>query len=250
MIDCLHASRGAPLGDREEGWPLERALAEQVARSWREPDDGIWEMRNRRRAFTTSRVMSWVALDRAVRDAEALGLDAPLERWRAARDAVHDEVCRRGFDRDRGAFTMDFDSSALDASTLLIPLVGFLPARDPRVTSTVEAIRRELTRDGLVLRYRTGQVDDDLPPGEGAFLPCSLWLADALALQGRREEAVALFERVLSLANDLGLLSEEYDVDAGRLVGNFPQVLTHIALVNTATNLSAQGGAAHQRSRR
>jgi GH15 family glucan-1,4-alpha-glucosidase len=182
--------------------------------------------------------MAWVAFDRAVHAIERFKLDGPVERWKALRDEIHDEVCVRGFDSERGTFTQSYGSHALDASLLLIPAVGFLAPDDPRVVGTVEAIQRELCRDGFVLRYPTEESDDGLPPGEGAFLPCTFWLVDALALLGRRVEADELFERLVGLVNDVGLLSEEYDTAAGRLVGNFPQAFSHIGLVNSALLLS------------
>jgi GH15 family glucan-1,4-alpha-glucosidase len=212
--------------------------------AWREPDEGIWEVRGPRRHFTHSKVMAWVAFDRAVRAIEQFGRSGPLDRFRAVRDEIHAEVCREGFDADRGTFTQSYGSDALDASLLLIPAVGFLPGRDPRVVGTVDAIQRELCQDGFVARYLTEDGDgngDGLPGKEGAFLPCSFWLVDALTLMGRREEALSLFERLLDLRNDLGLMSEEYDVDRGRLVGNFPQAFTHLALVQSAGRLDRAG---------
>jgi GH15 family glucan-1,4-alpha-glucosidase len=208
--------------------------------AWREPDEGIWEVRGPRRHFTHSKVMAWVAFDRAVRAIEDFGRQGPLDRFRALRDEIHAEVCRKGFDADRRTFTQSYGSVELDASLLLIPAMGFLPARDPRVVGTVEAIQRELCQDGFVARYPTadGEINSDgLPGKEGAFLPCSFWLVDALTLMGRRQEALTLFERLLDLRNDLGLISEEYDVDRGRLVGNFPQAFTHLALVQSAERL-------------
>ena len=205
--------------------------------AWERPDEGIWEVRGERREFVHSKVMAWVAFDRAVRMVERYGREGPVERWRELRAAVHREVCERGYDAERNTFTQSYGSRGLDAATLLIPVVGFLPAHDERVIGTVEAVQRELCRDGFVLRYDTSEADDGLPPGEGAFLPCSFWLADALTLIGRHEEAGALFDRLIGLANDVGLLAEEYDPRAKRLVGNFPQAFTHVGLVNTAINL-------------
>jgi GH15 family glucan-1,4-alpha-glucosidase len=189
--------------------------------------------------------MAWVAFDRAVRFCEEFGREGPVERWRALRDEIRREVLARAWNEDRQAFAQSFDSDDLDASLLLMPLVGFLPATDPRVVSTVEAIRRELTLDGLVLRYRSDEVADGLPPGEGVFLPCSFWLADVLALQGKFDEGRELFERLLDLRNDVGLLSEQYDPVAKRLLGNFPQAFTHLALVNTAIVLGEGRGLRH-----
>ena len=221
-------------------------MADVVESDWREPDEGNWEVRGPRRPFTHSKVMAWVAFDRAVRMVEEFGREGPVDRWRRARAEIHAEVCREGYDTSRGTFTQYYGSRELDASVLLIPAVGFLPPDDVRVRGTVEAIRRELTSDGLVYRYATESDEgtvDGLPGKEGAFLPCSFWLADALAATGQQTEARALFERLLSLRNDLGLLSEEYDVDQKRLVGNFPQAFTHLALVGTALKLDA---AAHR----
>ena len=223
-------------------WRRALAMLEFVESAWSQPDEGLWEVRGPRRQFTHSKVMAWVAFDRAVRAVEEFGEDGPVDRWRRLRDEVHAEVCREGFDAERGTFTQFYGSRELDASTLLIPFVGFLPATDPRVLGTIDAIQRELTQDGLVYRYATGREDgivDGLPGKEGAFLPCSFWLADALAMSGRHAEARGLFDRLLRLRNDLGLLSEEYDVDRGRMVGNFPQAFSHLALVFTAHHLDA-----------
>ena len=217
--------------------------------NWKEPDEGIWEVRGPRRHFTHSKVMAWVAFDRAVGACERLGLDGPVARWRSIRDAIHAEVCREGYDAHRGAFTQSYGSGTLDASLLLIALVGFLPASDERVVSTVGAIGRELCQDGFVMRYQTSDGGDGLPPGEGAFLPCTFWLADNLALAGRPTQAAEQYRLLLALANDVGLLSEEYDTRSRRLVGNFPQAFTHVALVNTAHNLSHPQGPAHRRRR-
>ncbi|MBV8473551.1 MAG: glycoside hydrolase family 15 protein, partial [Hyphomicrobiales bacterium] len=192
----------------------------------------------------------WVAFDRAVRSIEDFGLEGPLERWRDIRDAIHREVCERGYDPTQNTFVQSFGAEALDASLLLIPLVGFLPAKDPRVLGTLAAIERRLVRNGLVLRYDTNQGTDGLPGGEGAFLACSFWLADNYALAGRSREAQALFERLLALTNDLGLLAEEYDPISRRLLGNFPQAFSHLALINTAHNLNSASGPAEQRASR
>ncbi|HMC42940.1 MAG TPA: glycoside hydrolase family 15 protein, partial [Acidimicrobiales bacterium] len=212
--------------------------------AWREPDNGIWEVRGPRRHFTHSKVMAWVAMDRAVKAVESFGLEGPVDRWRALRQEIHEEVCAQGWSADKGSFTQFYGSDAADASLLMIPLVGFLPPDDSRVRATVETVERELCNDGFVMRYHPdrSQDVDGLPPGEGAFLPCSFWLADCLRLVGRNKDARALFDRLLSLRNDVGLLSEEYDVDARRLVGNFPQAFTHVSMVNTARDLSGLGG--------
>jgi GH15 family glucan-1,4-alpha-glucosidase len=224
------------------------AMVQHVETIWQEPDDGIWEARGPRRHYTYSKVMAWVVFDRAIRIAERFGVDGPLDRWRQIRDEIHREVCERGYDSERGTFTQYYGSSALDASTLNIPLVGFLPATDERVTSTIDAVMRELGHDGFVSRYSTDETDDGLPGTEGQFLACSFWLVSALALNGRVDEARALFERLLALRNDVGLLAEEYDVARGRQVGNFPQAFSHLALIVAATDLSAaaQGAALRQ----
>jgi GH15 family glucan-1,4-alpha-glucosidase len=238
VMDALHCARRAGLHHDENAWRVQRALAEYVAANWREPDEGIWEVRGPRRHFTHSKVMAWVAMDRAVKAIERFGLAGDLTRWRSVRDAIHDDACRQGFDEKLGAFVQHYGAQELDASLLMIPLVGFLPAADPRMLGTVAAIQARLVTDGFVARYRTDPSLDGLPAGEGTFLPCTLWLADNLALQGRRDEARDLFERVLAVRNDVGLLAEEFDPRTGRQCGNFPQALSHMALVNTAHNLS------------
>jgi GH15 family glucan-1,4-alpha-glucosidase len=243
VMDALLRAREAGLEPDENAWQLQLALLRFVEDAWRRPDTGIWEVRGPPRHFVHSKVMAWVAIDRAVKTVERFDLDGPVERWRRVRDAIHAEICERGFDARRGTFTQSYGSRALDASLLLLPAVGFLEPGDPRVVGTVEAIERELCRDGFVLRYPTEESDDGLPPGEGAFLPCTFWLVDALVLIDRREEAQALFERLLGVVNDVGLLSEEYDPRAGRLVGNFPQAFSHIGLVNSALLLSRKGEA-------
>ena len=228
------------LGRIEERlWPRWRTVVEHVEAIWREPDDGIWETRGPRQHFTYSKVMAWVVFDRAVKLADQFGFDAPVERWKQIRDEIHREVCERGYDRERRTFTQYYGSKELDASVLNIPLVGFLPADDERVTGTIDAISRELGRDGFVSRYSTAETDDGLPGDEGQFLACSFWLVSALALNGRIEEARALFERLLGLSNDLGLLSEEYDVRRRRQVGNFPQAFSHLTLIVAARAISA-----------
>jgi GH15 family glucan-1,4-alpha-glucosidase len=223
----------------ERLWPRWRAVVDHVETIWREPDDGIWETRGPRRHFTYSKVMGWVVFDRAVRLAEQFDLEAPLERWKQTRDEIHQEVCERGFDPERGTFTQYYGSKELDASVLNIPLVGFLPGSDERVTGTIDAISHELGRDGFVSRYSTSDTDDGLPGDEGQFLACSFWLVSALARNGRVGEARALFERLLALRNDLGLLAEEYDVSGQRQVGNFPQAFSHLTLIGAATAISA-----------
>jgi GH15 family glucan-1,4-alpha-glucosidase len=238
VMDALYQARAHGLAFEKSAWSLQVKLLEYLEHVWRMPDDGIWEIRGERRHFVHSKVMAWVAFDRAVRSVETQGIEGPADHWRAIRDAIHREVCEQGYHEELGSFTQTYGSNELDASLLLIPLVGFLPASDPRVRGTVEAIERDLLQDGLVLRYRTHEsAVDGLPPGEGVFLPCSFWLVDCLELLERHDEAHALFERLLGLANDVGLLSEEYDPVEGRLLGNFPQAFTHLALVNSAFNV-------------
>ena len=238
VMDALFQGRAHGLPFEESAWSLQKALLHALEDRWREPDEGIWEVRGGRRHFVHSKVMAWVAFDRAVRSVETQGVEGPVERWRATRDEIHREVCDRGYDAELGSFTQSYGSQELDASLLLIPLVGFLPGDDPRVRGTVEAIERSLIDDGLVLRYRRQDEGvDGLPGHEGVFLPCSFWLVDCYELLGRHDDAHALFERLLGLANDVGLLAEEYDPRSGRLLGNFPQAFTHLALVNTAFNV-------------
>ncbi len=248
VMDALHQARVGGLDLSVAGWSLQKALLAHLETIWQEPDEGLWEVRGGRRHFTHSKIMAWVAFERAIKSAEAFGLEGPIERWRAIRDAIHAEVCDKGFDRQRGTFVRAYGSAALDASALLIPTVGFLAPTDPRVRGTVEAIERELVHDGFVLRYDTEIAADGLPPCEGAFLACSFWLVDALVMLGRQDDASALFERLLALRNDVGLLAEEYDPAAQRLVGNFPQAFSHIALINSAHNLTREEKPAEQRS--
>lgn len=252
VMDAMHLARKVGLHPRAESWSLQRHLVDFVVRNWNEPDEGIWEIRGPRRHFTHSKIMAWVAVDRAVKAVEQFGRTGDVELWRTTRQAIHDDVCAKGFNEKIGAFTQYYGSELLDASVLMLPLVGFLPPTDPRVISTVEAIERELVIDGLVYRYhptRSGTVDG-LPPGEGAFLPCSFWLVDCLYLIGRKAEARRFFERLLALRNELGLLAEEYDPQLRRLVGNLPQGFSHIGLINTAQNLSRDVvGPAEDRSR-
>jgi GH15 family glucan-1,4-alpha-glucosidase len=226
-------------GVEPQFWSRWRVIVEHVETIWRGPDDGIWESRGERKHYTYSKVMAWVVFDRAVRLAQRHGLDAPVERWKQIRDEIHAEVCDRGFDRSRRTFTQYYGSKELDASVLNIPLVGFLPGDDERVTGTIDAVRRELGRDGFVSRYSTAESDDGLPGDEGQFLACSFWLVSALALNGRVSEARTLFERLAALSNDLGLLSEEYDVKRQRQVGNFPQAFSHLTLIVAARAISA-----------
>jgi GH15 family glucan-1,4-alpha-glucosidase len=238
VMDALYQARVHGLAVEQPAWELQTLLLEHLEEAWHEPDEGIWEIRGEPRHFVHSKVMSWVAFDRAVRTVEDQGLDGPLDHWREMRDEIHREVCERGYDEDLGSFVQAYGTREVDANLLVLPLVGFLPASDPRIVGTVEAVERELLEDGLVRRYRTRDDSlDGLPPGEGVFLPCSFWLVDCYELLDRHEEAHALFMRLVGLANDLGLLSEEYDPRARRLLGNFPQAFTHLALVNSAFNL-------------
>ena len=248
VIDALHLARAAGLDANADAWSFELALLEFLESHWTEPDNGIWEMRGERRHFTHSKVMAWVALDRAIKAVEGHDVAGPVERWRRVRARIHADVCRRGYNARRGTFVQHYGSNKLDASLLLMPLVGFLPPDDTRVRSTVDAIERELMFGGLVTRYLTTRRVDALPAGEGAFLPCSFWLADNLALQGRSADAEALFERLLSVRNDVGLLSEEYDPRNRVQLGNFPQALSHVALINSARTLSHRGGPSEHRS--
>jgi GH15 family glucan-1,4-alpha-glucosidase len=249
LIDTLHQCYRSGLEPEEAAWPLQRALVEFLAKTWTEPDAGIWEVRGRPRRFTHSQVMAWCAVDRAIKSAQRSCFAAPLERWRALRETIHAETCARGFDSKRNSFVQAYGESHLDASLLRLPLVGFLPASDPRVQGTVAAIERELLHDGLVRRYHTSTDVDGLSHGEGLFLPCSFWLCDNYLLAGRHHEARALYERLLDLRNDVGLLSEEYDPVARRLVGNFPQAFSHVAVVVTALNLTHEECPATHRGR-
>jgi len=247
VMDALHLARRSGIEPDANAWHVQRAIMDFVESGWQQPDNGIWEVRGPLRHFTHSKVMAWVAADRAVKAVERHGLEGPVGDWQRLRDSIRAEVCREGFDRERNTFVQSYGGKEVDASLLMIPLVGFLPATDPRMRGTVAAIESDLLRDGFVERYPTCSGVDGLPPGEGAFLACTLWLADNLALSGRKDEAREIFERVLDLRNDVGLLSEEYDLAEKRLTGNFPQALSHIGLVNTARNLSRGGGPAEAR---
>lgn len=248
VMDALHQARHGGLCGSAEGWTLQRALIERVEQIWCEPDEGIWETRGGRKHFTHSKVMAWLALDRAIHSAEEFGLDGPVDRWCELRARIRREVCAKGFNPQIGSFVQSYGSDVLDASLLMLPLVGFIPARDPRMAGTVRAIERQLMPNGLVLRYDTEATRDGLPAGEGAFLACSFWLVDNYALQGRGKEARALFERLVGLSNDVGLLAEEYDPLARRQLGNFPQAFSHLALVSSALNLDRkEAGPAGQR---
>ena len=237
LIDAFHQSRVAELKLDDGTWALECTVLEHLAKVWDHPDHGIWERRGAARHYVLSKVMTWVAFDRGIKSAEKFGFEAPLDRWRALRDTICRDVCEKGFDAGQNAFVESYGSQVLDASILLLPAVGFLPASDPRVRGTIEAIERHMMRDGFVLRHDPREVSDEKQPIEGAFLACSLWLADAYVLAGEMAKARALFDRITAVANDLGLLAEEFDSGEGRQTGNFPQALTHIALINTAHNL-------------
>ena len=246
VTEAMHQARNGGLAHAPASWDLQKAIIAHLETIWQQPDEGIWETRGGRKHFTYSKVMAWVAFDRMVKDAETHGLDGPVEHWKAVRDQVHAEVLQHGFHPGKNSFTQHFDTDALDASLLLIPLVGFLPHDDPRVRGTTAAVERELLRGGYVLRYDTQGGSDGLPGGEGAFLACSFWLVDNWNMQGRKNDARAFFERLLSLSNELGLLSEEYDPAAKRMTGNFPQAFSHTALIACAMNL-AQDGPAQER---
>jgi GH15 family glucan-1,4-alpha-glucosidase len=239
---------GIPVSDEE--WNLGVKLLEYLETAWPQPDEGIWEIRGRPQHFTYSKAMAWVAFDRAVRALESAGREGPLDHWKSLREEVRKDVLSKGYDAELGTFVQHYGSKDLDASLLMLPLVGFLPATDERMVRTIDAIQQKLGLDGFIQRYssRVPAPVDGLPPGEAAFLPCTFWLADNLSLLGRHKEARATFERLLAITNDVGLISEEYDVNAKRLVGNFPQVFTHVALVNTARNLSPGPGPAEYRS--
>ncbi len=240
VADALHHARTSGLAPSATAWAVQRELTDHVARVWTEPDEGIWEVRGPRRHFTHSKVMAWVAMDRAIKAIEKYELPGGLDHWRDVRRRIHEDVCANGFNADRGSFVQAYGSQQLDASLLLIPLVGFLPMDDSRIRGTIEAIGRDLMIDGLVHRYHTNETDDGLPPGEGAFLACSFWYVDNLELLGRKQEARELFEHLLSLRNDVGLLAEEYDFCAQRQLGNFPQAFSHVALISSAYNLAGR----------
>jgi GH15 family glucan-1,4-alpha-glucosidase len=249
VTDALYQARVQGLVTADpSAWGLQQAAMSHLERIWNRPDEGIWEVRGGPQHFTYSKVMCWVAFDRVISAAERFGLDGPIDRWREIRATIHADVCRRAFDAELGSFVQSYGSKQLDASLLLVPLVGFLPPQDPRVRGTVAAIEKRLLVDGFVMRYDSGKTGDGLPPGEGAFLACSFWLVDAYVLQGRHAEARLLFDRLLALRNDVGLLSEEYDPVAKRLVGNFPQAFSHVGLINSAFNLTRLEKPAEQRA--
>ncbi len=248
VMDALHQARQGGLGANETGWDLQQELLKHLEKIWPDRDEGLWEVRGGRQHFTHSKAMAWLAFDRAIKSAETYKLPGPLNRWREIRERIHNDVCEHGFDAELCSFVQSYGSKELDASALLLPAIGFLPPEDPRIIGTVEAIERNLMSGGLVRRYDTARSDDGLPAGEGMFLACSFWLVDAYLMLGRRGDAVRLFERLLTLRNDLGLLSEQYELGSGRLVGNFPQAFSHLALVNSASNLSHYKKPAEQRS--
>jgi GH15 family glucan-1,4-alpha-glucosidase len=250
VMDALHQARNGGLGTNEAGWDVQREFLAHLEKIWPDRDEGLWEVRGGRQHFTHSKAMAWLAFDRAIKSAETYNLPGPLERWRAIRDRIHNDVCAHGFDAELCSFVQSYGSKELDASLLLLPAIGFLPPEDPRIIGTVEAIERGLMSDGLVRRYDTEKSEDGLPAGEGMFLACSFWLVDAYLIIGRRDDAVRLFERLLALRNDLGLLSEQYEPSTRRLVGNFPQAFSHLALVTSASNLSHYKKPAEQRSER
>jgi GH15 family glucan-1,4-alpha-glucosidase len=249
VLDAFHTSHVHRLKLDSQAWPITLELLSFLEDHWRDPDSGIWEQRGPLRQHTHSRVMAWVAVDRAIKAIERFGCKGPLRRWKHLRAEIHREVCAKGYDAKRNTFVQHYGGKELDAATLLIPQVGFLPATDKRVIGTVEAIQRELMVDGFVLRYATERTRDGLPAGEGAFLMCSFWLADNLAMLERWDQAREIFERVLAARNDVGLLAEEYDPRARRQLGNFPQAFSHVGIINTAHNLSRRKGPAERRAK-
>jgi len=250
ILDALYLAHQHGFPTTERGVAIGQATLGHLAAIWREPDEGIWEVRGPPQHFTHSKVMAWVAFDRAIKILESGKAEDPIAAWRRLRDEIHEDVCRNGFDPELGSFVQAYGSKSLDASLLLVPLVGFLPPTDPRIVGTIHAIEKHLLVDGFVMRYHTGEGVDGLPPGEGAFLACSFWLADNYVLQGRIAEARDLFERLLALRNDVGLLAEEYAPSLGRQLGNFPQAFSHVALINTAFNLTRTQGPAERRAKR
>jgi GH15 family glucan-1,4-alpha-glucosidase len=250
LMDAMHVGRKFEQETHDDAWRVQKALLAHLARIWAEPDEGIWEVRGARRHFTHSKLMAWVAFDRAIKSVESFGLSGPVDDWRRLRAQIHEDICRKAFDPDKNSFVQYYGSKGVDAALLLIPQVGFLPPEDARVQGTIAAIERELMEGGLVLRYRNKENVDGLPAGEGAFLACSFWLADCYEMCGRHDDAERLFEHLLSLRNDLGLLAEEYDPRTRRQLGNFPQGFSHVTLVNTANNLISRSGPAEQRAER
>ena len=250
VMDVLHLTRRLGLPPSEDAWRVQCALMRFLVKGWKEPDEGIWEVRGPRRHFTHSKVMAWVAFDRSVADVERFGLKGPADQWRAIRDEIRAEVFEKGFSKELNAFVQYYGSSNADASLLMLPALGFIDANDPRMLGTIALIREQLATDGLISRYPPAPEVDGLPPGEGAFLLCTFWLADTLALAGNDDEATALFERLVGLCNGVGLLSEEYDPVARRALGNFPQAFSHVGLINTAQNLHRRGGPSQDRPKK
>jgi GH15 family glucan-1,4-alpha-glucosidase len=250
VMDALHQARLGGLEKRDEAWAVQIAIIDHLEKVWTEPDESIWEVRSRKRHFTYSKVMAWVAFDRAIKSAQKFELKGPIERWHSLRRRIHDEVCARAFDQEQNSFVQSYEGKELDASLLLLPGVGFLPPEDPRIKGTIEAVERKLMIGGLVRRYDTATAEDGLPPGEGVFLACSFWLVDAYVMLGRLSDAESLFKRLVSLCNDVGLLAEEYDPASKELLGNFPQAFSHVALVNSAFNLTRAAKPAEQRAER
>jgi GH15 family glucan-1,4-alpha-glucosidase len=248
LMDVYYQARRGGLTGNESGWEIEVEFLKHLAEVWQQPDSGIWEMRGPPQHFTYSKVMAWVACDRAIKTVETFGLEGPIDDWRKLRDQICDDVCERGYNKELGTFTQAYGSKQLDANLLLLPCVGFLPVTDPRIERTIAAIEQRLLRGGFIMRYSTEDVEDALPPGEGAFLACSFWLVDVYILQGRHDEAEQLFRRLIELCNDVGLLSEEYDPADKRLIGNFPQAFSHLALINSAYNLTRKRKPVHQRA--
>jgi GH15 family glucan-1,4-alpha-glucosidase len=251
VMDAFDAVRRHGVSPGDDAWRVQELLMDFLESQWHQPDEGIWEIRGARRPFTHSKVMAWVGFDRAINAVEMFGLEGPAEKWRAVRASIHADVCRRGFNPERNAFVQYYGGKSLDAALLMIPLVGFLPPNDPRVVGTLQAIQTELSSDGLIRRYLPEETGvDGLPGGEGAFLPCTFWLADNLVMMQRWDEARHIFDYLVSLTNDVGLLSEEYDARAKRHLGNFPQAFSHVFLINTAQNLTKSEGPARRRARR
>jgi len=251
VLDLLHQASREGLPHEAAAWEMELRILDVLESAWREPDEGIWEVRGGRQHFTHSKVMAWVGVDRAIRDVELFGFPGPVHRWRALRDEIHNEIMSEAFDDEIGSFVQSYGSKEMDAALLMLPFVGFISADDPKMVGTVAAIQDRLMVDGFVRRYDTASRVDGQPGGEGAFIPCTCWLADCLSLQGHDEQARELFERVLAVRNDVGLLSEEYDVANGRLIGNFPQAFSHVSVIGTARNLSrGMVGPAERRLRR
>ncbi|MBW3563292.1 MAG: glycoside hydrolase family 15 protein [Acidobacteria bacterium] len=249
VMDVLHLTRKLDLPQDDNTWRVQSGLLDYLEKGWKDPDEGIWEVRGPRRHFTHSKVMAWVAFDRAIADVERFEFEGPLEKWRATREEIRTEVMERGFNRELNAFVQSYGSREADASLLMLPSLGFIDANDPRMIGTVALIRKQLQKDGLISRYRPNPEIDGLPPGEGAFLLCTFWLADVLALQGHYDEATEIFERLVALQNDVGLLSEQYSPSTRRHLGNFPQLYSHVGLINTARNLQRRGGPAEDRQK-